>query len=170
MPDVPGTTPVRRGKQSGKTRLLELLHFLCRRSRHAASISAASLFRLIELERTTLLIDEADTIWKSCSRCVGEGANQQPKEFSVFSPVAVAGIGQLPTPSTTGPWSSGCGADVTARASNHSGFASHAGEALELQRHLAAWVSRRHDDLAADIPVMPPGLVDRAADVGGSRA
>ncbi|HEY5011432.1 MAG TPA: hypothetical protein VIK61_01845, partial [Acidimicrobiia bacterium] len=102
-------------KQSGKTRLLELLDLLVRSSLSVASISAAAMFRLIADGPTTLLIDEADTIFDGrgsgaedlrgvlnagyrrgggVMRAAGKGTGVQ--RFSVFAPVALAGIGRLP--------------------------------------------------------------------------
>jgi len=50
-------------KGSGKTRLLEVLEYLCRYARHSTNMSAAYLFRTVELLEPTLLIDEADAIF-----------------------------------------------------------------------------------------------------------
>jgi len=104
-------------KQSGKTRLLEVLDLVVPDSRRLASMSAASLFRLIDAKRPTVLLDEVDAIFSKTSdsyedlrgmlnaghrksatigRCVGEGANLSVKEFRVFCAVALAGIGWLP--------------------------------------------------------------------------
>jgi hypothetical protein len=47
-------------KRAGKTRLLELLSFLTPRARPVADITPAALFALIEDEKPTLLIDEAE--------------------------------------------------------------------------------------------------------------
>jgi hypothetical protein len=47
-------------KRAGKTRLMELLSFLGARARHVADITPAALFAMIEEERPTLLIDEAE--------------------------------------------------------------------------------------------------------------
>jgi putative DNA primase/helicase len=77
----------------------------------ASSITTASLFRTIEAARPTLLLDEADTFAKdneelrgvlnaghrrdgAVVRTVGE--DHQPRQFSVWAPVALAAIGHLP--------------------------------------------------------------------------
>ncbi len=49
---------------SGKTRLLEILEEFCRRALLAGGLSPAVLYRAVEMFRPTLLIDEADTIFK----------------------------------------------------------------------------------------------------------
>lgn len=102
-------------KQVGKTRLLEVLGFLCHNPRQAANVTMAYLFRVIAEKKVTVLFDECDaTFGRKASdsekdlqaivnagyrrggtvgRCVGEGAKQVPTEFDVFAPVALAGIG-----------------------------------------------------------------------------
>jgi hypothetical protein len=106
-------------KQSGKSRLLEVLAQLVPRPLEAANISDAALFRALggEGPPATLLFDEFDSIfgpkardhedlrglinagWRRGAkawRCVGEGARQEVVPFAVFSAKALAGIGELP--------------------------------------------------------------------------
>jgi hypothetical protein len=45
---------------SGKSRALEILHFLCYRAIMASSVSAAVIFRVLEAWHPTLLLDEAE--------------------------------------------------------------------------------------------------------------
>jgi hypothetical protein len=52
-------------KQSGKTRLLEVIELLVREPLMTASISAAAMFRLIAEGSTTLLVDEVDTVFSA---------------------------------------------------------------------------------------------------------
>jgi putative DNA primase/helicase len=56
-------------KRCGKTTVLIILQFLTPRSELASNISAAAVFRYIEDERPTLLIDEADTFIKTMRKC-----------------------------------------------------------------------------------------------------
>jgi putative DNA primase/helicase len=51
-------------KRCGKTSVLIILYFLTPRSELASNITASALFRYIEEERPTLLIDEADSFAK----------------------------------------------------------------------------------------------------------
>jgi hypothetical protein len=99
-------------KRCGKTLVLELTQAVCNRAVMAANISAAALFRAVEKYCPTLLVDEADTFLAeheelrgifNCGhrrssayvvRCAGE--NLEPRIFSVWSPKAIAAIGQLP--------------------------------------------------------------------------
>ena len=102
------TSPARR---CGKTRLLDLLTSLCRRALSTSNISAAALYRTVEIAQPTLLIDEADAFLRdneelrgvlnagyrlggSVLRCVGD--DNEPTSFSCFAPAAIAAIGQLP--------------------------------------------------------------------------
>ena len=99
-------------KRCGKTTLLAILDALSFRSLASGSITTASVFRIIEQHRPTLLIDEADTFLSDNEvlrgvinsghtrstarvvRCVGE--NHEPRPFSTWAPKAIACIGDLP--------------------------------------------------------------------------
>jgi hypothetical protein len=100
----------------GKTRLLECLELVVSIPRRASNVSEAALFRMIEKLAPTLLLDEAETLsGKSdraefltqilnagnrrgavVTRCVGQGANLDARDFSVFCPKVLAGIGSFP--------------------------------------------------------------------------
>jgi hypothetical protein len=47
-------------KRAGKTRLMEVLSFVAARSHHSADITPAALFAMVEDEKPTLMIDEAE--------------------------------------------------------------------------------------------------------------
>lgn len=49
-------------KRSGKTRLSELLSFLCKNSRSSGAMTAAVMYRTIQAENPTLFIDEAESL------------------------------------------------------------------------------------------------------------
>ncbi len=98
-------------KQCGKTTLIDVLGCLVPRPLSVSSITAAAIYRSVELARPTLLIDEADTfihdndelrgILNSGHRRGGEvvrlvGDGHEPRQFSTHSPAAIAIIGQLP--------------------------------------------------------------------------
>ena len=101
-------------KQSGKTRLFEVLVLLVAKPWMTGGVSAAALFRKIERLRPTLLLDEVDTLFGDdpemtssirgilntgysrsgvFTRCVGQGQNIEEKDFATFCPKAFAGIG-----------------------------------------------------------------------------
>jgi hypothetical protein len=104
-------------KQSGKTRLLEVLNTLVASPWMTGRVTAAVLTRKIDKDHPTLLLDESDAafggekeyaealrgilntgyvIGGSASCCVGQGAAIGFKDFSTFCPKAIAGIGYLP--------------------------------------------------------------------------
>jgi hypothetical protein len=104
-------------KQCGKTLLLEVLSLLVAKPWLTGSASRAVLVRKIEAQQPTLLLDESDAAFSGdrdyaealrgvlnsghsrggvVSLCVGMGANISYKDFSVFCPKAIAGIGKLP--------------------------------------------------------------------------
>ena len=103
-------------KGSGKTRALECLGNVCYKPRQTINTSVAALFRIIEDQSPTILLDEADTIFSAkgsdskedlrailnagykkgamVERC--EGRDFKVRSHKVFTPVALAGIGKLP--------------------------------------------------------------------------
>lgn len=102
-------------KRCGKTRFLQLLEKVCPRPFHTASISPAALYRMIEQERPTLLLDEAQSISRRGSESsevlreilnagidsssvvirMGGKNMDEVRKFSVYSPKAIALIGHL---------------------------------------------------------------------------
>jgi hypothetical protein len=105
-------------KRCGKTKLLDCLELLVGKPWRAVSPSEAVLYRKIESDQPTLLLDEVDTVFSGTKnehkeplrallnagferkakvpRCVGQGSNYRVQEFTVFCAKAFAGIGQLP--------------------------------------------------------------------------
>ena len=90
---------------------MDVLTRLLPRVLSVAGITAAAIFRTVELARPTLLIDEADTFLQqndelrgvlnsghrrggNVVRLLGDG--HEPRQFSTFAPVAIAMIGKLP--------------------------------------------------------------------------
>jgi hypothetical protein len=104
-------------KQSGKTRLLEILETIVANPWLTGRVTAAVLSRKVDSEQPTLLLDESDAAFGGekeyaealrgvlntgyrkggkISCCVGKGAETTFKDFSTFSAKAIAGIGKLP--------------------------------------------------------------------------
>lgn len=94
----------------GKSRALEVLERLVMRPLPADSVTPSIVFRIIELKRPTLLIDELDTFalgndelrgmidsghsrGGSIIRAVGD--DFEPRQFSTWAPMALASIGKL---------------------------------------------------------------------------
>jgi hypothetical protein len=169
---------------SGKTRSLELLELLVHQGRHVLSMTPAALFRVVEAERPTILLDEVDAIFgpkakdhedlralinaghrpgASVLRVAGEGGNMRPREYRAYCAVALAGLGQLPQTIAT--------RSITIRMRRRAPdehvrpfrerVTRPEGEAL--RRRLAAWVHRRGDMIPED-PELPAGVTDRPAD------
>ena len=96
----------------GKTTLLALLEYLTAKGRKDDGITAAAIFRLIDREHPTLLLDEADNLGlgqNGILRAVlnsghRKGGSQtrviknEAKTYSTFAPMAIAAIGMLPLP------------------------------------------------------------------------
>ncbi len=97
-------------KRCGKTRLLGILRNLVNNGLQAASISAAALFRVVEAERPTLLLDEFDQQTNTDDllnllnsghersgasiRLVPQGKEYVHRSFSTFCPKIIAMIGK----------------------------------------------------------------------------
>src|SRR5262245_54502187 len=101
-------------RSCGKSHLLACIAKLARNVLSTVSLTVAALFRTIEQDQPTLLIDEVDNILSKGNeneelrailnagfergskvrRCVGP--NFDLKDFAVFCPKALAGIGRLP--------------------------------------------------------------------------
>src|SRR5262249_37092183 len=102
----PFATLISPTKRCGKTRVLAILKWLAPRGMSPASVTPAVLYRIIEKDRPTLLIDEADRTVAdnqglqgilnashkrpaaTVPRC--EGDDHQVRWFSTWAPKAVA--------------------------------------------------------------------------------
>jgi hypothetical protein len=170
-------------KRSGKTRLMDLCVLLVRNAVSTASITSASLFRLVESGPVTLLVDEIDTVFSargtgaedlrgvlnagyirggSVTRAARRGSGVE--HFSVFCPVALAGIGQLPD--TVADRSIPIRMKRRADGESVEKFRRREiePEAIGLRERLTAWSEKHLDALAALRPEIPSELGDRAAD------
>jgi uncharacterized protein DUF3631 len=98
-------------KGCGKTTLLDVLTCLVARPLPTSNASVGAIFRVVEITKPTLLVDEADTFLReneelrgilntghrkggSVLRCVGD--DHEPRTFSTWAPLAIAAIGKLP--------------------------------------------------------------------------
>jgi hypothetical protein len=95
----------------GKTTLLDIVSYLALRTLPSANVTAASVFRVVEACRPTLLIDEADTFLPEADELRGVinsghrrggsvvrtvGDDHEPRKFSTYAACAIALIGKLP--------------------------------------------------------------------------
>lgn len=173
-------------KGIGKSRLLEVLDLVCRAPLMVLNTTPAALYRSLARQPRTILLDEADAVFgpragnhedlramlnaghrrgATIPRCVGDATSMEVTEFPCYAPAAIAGIGDLPDTITS--------RSVVVRmrrrlpdekvASLRQRTAES--EAAPLVRRLRAWTDRNSDLLARIVPPMPPGVVDRPADV-----
>ena len=105
-------------KRSGKTRLLAVLELLVARAWRVVTPSEAVVYRKVQRDHPTLLLDEVDAIWRTgqrndnhealrallnagnqagvkVPRCSGSRGDELV-EFDTYCPKALAGIGALP--------------------------------------------------------------------------
>ncbi|MDD3183308.1 MAG: DUF3631 domain-containing protein [Alphaproteobacteria bacterium] len=165
-------------KQCGKTTLLDVLGELVCKPLLASSVTAASVFRVIEKERPTLLIDEADTflrkdealrgVLNSGNRASGNvlrtvGEDFEVCAFSTYSPKAIALIGSLPD--TLHDRSICIRLRRRSKQERVSRFISNKTEALKITaRKAACWADNFGHELKSADPVLPTFLSNRAAD------
>lgn len=173
---------------SGKTRVLEVLNLVCADPEMTISVTPAAVFRLLDEKSYTLLFDEVDAIFNpknggnyedlrallnagykrgaTIARCVGDAKAMKVQRFTVFSPVALAGLaGNMP-------------ATITTRAVTIHMRRRAAGETVEPFREryaevaaapvrdaLTEWISTVLMELRDAEPKLPDGVVDRPAEV-----
>jgi hypothetical protein len=175
-------------KRCGKSRLLEVLNLLCYRSRFAASLSAAALYRMVgkSQDPVTLLIDEADSVfgikptesaealrgalnagWRKGAAVyrIDMRAGGRLEEWAVFAPAVIAGIGRLPdTITDRGPV-----IQMRRRKSGETVQPFRARDECEsplkaLADELKAWAQDAEKDVGNRTPALPDGVEDRVAD------
>ncbi len=164
-------------KRCGKTTALSIVAALAHRALAASNVAPAALFRVIERDGPTLLIDETDSFVGENEelrgilnagfsresafvlRCVGD--THEPRAFRVFGPKLFAGIGRLP-----GTLADRC---ITVpmrrkqRGETVERFRGFDGE--ELRRKCVRWVMDNEQLLTDPNPGLPDALHDRAADL-----
>jgi hypothetical protein len=172
-------------KESGKTRLLEVLKNLALNPWLTGRVTAAVLVRKIDRDTPTLLLDEGDTAFGSekeyaealrgvlntgyrrdgkASCCVGQGANITFRDFSTFCPKAIAGIGELPD--TVASRSVPIRLKRAKRSEGVERFRrDKETEASNLREQVAAWSGSLIDRLRGARPELPDALTDRQQDV-----
>jgi hypothetical protein len=165
-------------KRCGKSQLLRLLAKLSLRSLHTDNITAAALFRSIELWQPTLFIDEADTFLKNNEDMRGvlnagferngcvirtTGDNHEPTPFRVFGAKAISGIGQLPDTIRD----RSIILELRRKQPNEvRALLRHAdiSEFERIKRKLARWSDDYSEALKIARPALPEALNDRAQD------
>jgi putative DNA primase/helicase len=173
-------------KRSGKTTLFSVLKRLVARPRGVSGITSSALLRVIELHSPTVLIDELDALMaanKEMSQALrglmnagfyrpmatftmnipSRDGGYEPREFSCWAPLALAGIGDLPETirdrSIEIEMKRKLTSEKVAKLRLRDGS-----DLNDLARKLARWSKDHLDRLRSVEPDMPEGLNDRAAD------
>jgi putative DNA primase/helicase len=163
----------------GKTTALRIIGELVPRPMSTSNVSEAALYRMIEEDKPTLLVDEVDTFLAHRKTLIGIlNAGQTrtaafvvraaPKDggivkSSVWCPKVVAGIGKLP------PSLYDRSILIPLKRRRHDETIERLGlnvptELIDLHARLAGWIESNLDALANADPVLPEALNDRAAD------
>jgi Protein of unknown function (DUF3631) len=167
-------------KGCGKTTLLDVLSHLVRRPMPTAHATPSAIFRLVEMERPTLLMDEADTYLPDNNDMrnllnaghrrgmrtlvnVSIGDDHVPRWFETFAAVAIAGIGKLPDTLDD----RSVKIELRRRRPDEPITELRYGRTThldELARKIVRWSCDNAERIRAIDPAMPPGVLNRAAD------
>jgi putative DNA primase/helicase len=165
-------------KGCGKTTLLDVLSRLVMRPLPTANATASVIFRVVEMQRPTLLIDEADSFLSeneelrgilnsghrqggSVIRTVGE--DFEPRSFSTYSACVIALIGKLPATLAD----RSVPVDLRRRRPDEAieSFRFDRTEHLDqLARKSARWATDNANRIRGADPDIPDGVFNRAAD------
>jgi hypothetical protein len=171
--------------ECGKSLLLEVLEFLVRQPWKVDGASPAVLFRKIEAIRPTLLFDELDTTFKgdkeaaqairqvlnagakyngTIARIVGKNRDI-PKDFAVFCPKVLAGIGNLPATVSGRALPITLSRKLTTEKVDYLDYDNPEikSKAAELRRRLDDWIEK-HAASIKQSPDFPDVLSDRQKD------
>jgi putative DNA primase/helicase len=170
------TSPTRR---CGKTLLMTILYWLCCRAKKNDSMSKAAIYRSVETERPTLVLDEVSWVLDLKDErqgilcggferlghveiCEGEGADITTKRYSTYCPKAFGLIGKL-TP-TLMDRSIEIAMQRKLREKVERLRRRDNERHAELRRKCLRWANDNRAKLATITPKLPEGLNDRAID------
>lgn len=172
---------------SGKTRTLEVLDLLTPQAMHSLSASPAAIFRTLNVEQPTLLMDECDAIFNrrgssddgsedlrallnaghrkgaTIPRCVGP--RHDVVKFPVYAAVALAGLGDLPDTLMSRSIIIRMRRRAPGERVEPFRRRLHELDGVNLNGRLAEWTNSVRFDIADAWPQMPAGVEDRPADV-----
>lgn len=175
-------------KRCGKTRLLECIQLVVPRPRSMVRPTEAVLFRTIEKDKPTLLLDEIDTIYATDAddrseglravlnagfqagpfskipRCVGK--DLEPRDFDCYCPKVIAGIGKnLPDTVLDRSIEIRLIRQIADNKASKFRAADSEIEATPLRWKLENWSRASGKSLAQSRPSIPPQLSDRQQDM-----
>jgi putative DNA primase/helicase len=163
----------------GKSTLVDIVSYLALRTLPSANVTAASVFRVVEACRPTLLIDEADTFLPEADELRGVinsghrrggsvvrtvGDDHEPRKFSTYAACAIALIGKLPA---TLHDRSAPVVDLKRRLMSEKVERFRLDRTAhldELARKTARWAADHADEIRDADPELPPALFNRDAD------
>ena len=166
-------------KRCGKSTALALLKALTNKSVLASNISPAAIYRITELCRPTLLIDEADSFLKDNDELRGvvnsghskdtafvikcDGEQNEPKKFSTWTPKALAMIGDLPDTIKDRSIVISMRRRLPGEAVSKTPL--NASEQFEdMRRQCKRWAAENFEQLTKHVPTMPSHNNDREID------
>ncbi len=167
-------------KGCGKTLVLDLLEHLTPKAMRTENLSSAVMFRLVDSQQPTLLIDEYDTFLRDSEDMRGalnagwqrggkhlrcEGDKYEVRAFRTFAPVALAGIKGLPSTLHDRSILIRMTRDTKVEVSGIQHFDSrHTQDLKVLNRQAARWATDNIQALTHADPGMPDGFFNRVAD------
>lgn len=177
------TSPMPR---SGKTTLLQVLSLLVAKPWYTGRVTSAVLVRKTDKDHPSLLLDESDAAFQAnreyaealrgvlntgydrdgtYSMCVPGKNDWQPRDFSTFSPKAIAGIGRLPDTVEDRSLPIRLKRKLTSERCEDFRKRKVLPEAEALRDRAAKWAERNLKRLRDADPEMPCELNDRQKDV-----
>jgi hypothetical protein len=174
-------------KESGKTRLLEVMEMLVNKPLRVSSISPAALYSRVEVDAPTLLFDEMDAVFdprrkdnealrgllnagnrrgSKVSR-VNMDEGRKVEEFELFCPRVLAGIGRLPETIESRSLHIRLKRRLKSEIVERLGPRQRRQAAAEIEsirERLVAFASANLEALKGAEPAFPPGLRDREED------
>jgi Protein of unknown function (DUF3631) len=172
------TSPTRR---CGKSLVLTILQWLCCRAKKNDSMSKAAIYRSVEAERPTLVLDETGWVVDLKDErqgilcggferngfvevCEGESANITVRRYSTYCPKAFGIIGKLTVTlmdrAIEIAMQRKTKLDKVERLSRRDNA-----ESARLRQQCLRWANDNREALAAITPKAPEGLNDRALDI-----
>ena len=167
-------------KGCGKTLVLDILEHLTPKAVRTENLSSAVMFRLVDGQQPTLLIDEYDSFLRDSEDLRGalnagwqrggqhlrcEGDKNEVRAFRTFAPVALAGIKGLPSTLHDRSILIRMKRATWTEVAKVEHFDSRHTEELDiLCRQVARWAADNVANLQKGDPKMPEGFFNRVAD------
>jgi len=170
--------------EAGKTRCLGVMKALTPKALLASNVSAAALYRTVELVKPTLLVDELDTYIRDegesgnalrgvlnsghdreaafILRCTGDSL--EPRAYSTWCAKCLAGIGRLPTTLASRSIIINMKRKLESDVREKWRPGKAAALLEPLKRQAARWAADNAEALANADPIIPPRLYGREED------